>query len=89
MYGGHIGYAVDLEHRGHHYAERACRLVLALAKAHGLDTIWITCNPDNVPSRRTCERLDATLVEIVRLPEDSDMYQEGDREKCRYRVDLG
>jgi len=89
MYGGHIGYSVETEHRGHHYAERACRLVLPLAKAHGLRTIWITCNPDNMPSCRTCERLGAELVEIVRLPEDNDQYLAGDREKCRYRLDLG
>ena len=89
MYAGHIGYAVEPEHRGHHYAERACRLILPLAKAHGLDTIWITCNPDNIPSRRTCERLGAEMVEIVPLPEDDDQYQAGDREKCRYRLDLG
>lgn len=88
MYGGHIGYNVNPEYRGHHYAERACRLLLTLAKAHNLTTIWITCNPDNMPSRRTCERLGATLVEIIDLPEDNDMYQEGERQKCRYRVDL-
>ena len=89
MYGGHIGYGVEPEHRGHHCAERACRLILPLAKAHGLDPIWITCNPDNIPSRRTCERLGAELVEIVPLPEDNDQYLDGDREKCRYKLELG
>lgn len=88
VYGGHMGYNVDPEYRGHHYAERACRLVLSLAKLHGLETIWITCNPDNMPSRRTCERLGGVLVEIIDLPEDNDMYQEGERQKCRYRIDL-
>lgn len=88
MYGGHIGYGIEPGFRGHHYAERACRLVLSLAKAHGLDTLWITCNPDNWPSRRTCERLGATLVEIVDLPEDNDQYRRGERQKCRYRLDL-
>jgi hypothetical protein len=38
--------------------------------------------------RRICERLGATLAEIVPLP-DNDMYLEGEREKCRYRIDLG
>ncbi len=88
MYGGHIGYNVDEEHRGHHYAERACRLVFPLMRTHGLDVIWITVNPDNIPSRRTCERLGAEMVEIVQLPEDNGMYREGEREKCRYRVRL-
>ena len=88
MYGGHIGYGVEPEFRGNHYAERACRLILQIGKAHGLDTIWITTNPDNIPSRRTIERLGARLVEIVPLPEDNDQYRGGDREKCRYRLDI-
>lgn len=87
-YGGHFGYAVVPAHRGHHYAARACRLLLSLAQRHGLETIWITCNPENIASRRTCELLGAVLVEIVDLPEDIDMYQEGERQKCRYRLDL-
>lgn len=88
MYYGHVGYAVDEEHRGHHYAERACRLILPLAKAHGMDEVWIMCNPENIASRRTCERLGAELVEIVRIPEDCELYRMGDREGCRYRVVL-
>lgn len=88
MYGGHIGYGVEPEFRGHHYAERASRLLLPLAKAHELDTIWITTNPDNIASRRTIERLGARLVEIVPLPEDNNQYSDGDREKCRYRLDI-
>lgn len=87
-YAGHIGYHVYPPARGRHYAERACRLLFPLAKAHGLSTLWITCNPDNIPSRRTCERLGAELVEIVPVPKDHELYARGDREKCRYRVKL-
>lgn len=88
MYGGHIGYGVIPAFRGHHYAERACRLLFPLAQAHGLTTVWITTNPDNHASRRTCECLGARLVEIVPVPEDSDQYANGDRQKCRYRIEL-
>ena len=87
-YAGHIGYGVDRPHRGHHYAARACRLLLPLAKKHGLDPLWITCNPDNLASRKTCEALGATLEEIVSVPPGSDLFRRGEREKCRYRVDL-
>ena len=87
-YSGHIGYRVAPEHRGHHYAERSCRLLLPLFKAHGIDPVWITCNPDNIPSRRTCERLGAVLVEIVDVPEDNEHYKRGDTRMCRYRIDL-
>jgi len=87
-YGGHFAYAVGEAHRGHHYAERAVRLLFPFARRHGLSVVWITCNPDNWPSRRTCERLGGTLVEIVKLPEDCDMYQAGEREKCRWAVPI-
>jgi tagatose 1,6-diphosphate aldolase len=88
MYAGHFGYEVHPAFRGRRYAERACRLLLPLARRHGMTTVWITCNPENLASRRTCERLGAVLVEIVPLPEESDMYRRGDRQKCRYRLDL-
>jgi predicted acetyltransferase len=52
-----------------------------------LQTVWITCNPDNWASRRTCELAGAELVEIVDLPEDNDMYRKGKRRKCRYRLE--
>ena len=88
MYGGHLAYGVDPEHRGHRYAARACKLLLPLTRHHGFQTLWITCNPDNIASRKTCELTGAILVEIVDLPEDTDMFREGERQKCRYRLDL-
>lgn len=88
MYYGHFGYNVLPPARGNHYAERACRLLLPLARAHGMRTLWITCNPENVASRRTCERLGCTLVEIVALPVGHALHLRGEREKCRYRLDL-
>ncbi len=88
MYYGHIGYHVYPAARGRHYAERACRLLLPLAQRHGMRVLWITCNPDNYPSRRTCERLGSTLIGIVPIPRDNPLYARGSREKCRYRLEL-
>lgn len=88
MYAGHIGYGVDPEHRGHRYAARGCRLLMDLARRHGLKELWITCNPDNIASRKTCELAGAEFVEIVDLPKDTNMYQKDERQKCRYRLDL-
>ena len=87
-YFGHIGYGVEPEHRGYRYAARACALLLPLARRHGFETLWITCDPDNVASRRTCERAGATLVEVVDVPPHLEINQRGDRLKCRYRLDL-
>lgn len=88
LYSGHIGYEVFPAFRGNHYAERACRLLFPAARRLGLDPLWITCNPENLPSRRTCERLGGVLVDIVDVPRESDLYARGDHRKCRYRVDL-
>ncbi|MFC1920763.1 GNAT family N-acetyltransferase [Chloroflexota bacterium] len=87
-YGGHIGYGINEKYRGHRYAAKACNLIKPVALDHGFRTLWITCNPDNPASRRTCEVLGCELVEIVNLPDNIDMYQKGDRQKCRYRWDL-
>jgi predicted acetyltransferase len=87
-YAGHLGFGVAPAFRGHRYAERGCRLVLPLAAMNGMSVLWITCNPDNHASRRTCERLGAELVEIVDLPQTSPMYAQGDRQKCRYRLPI-
>lgn len=44
-YGGNIGYGINEEHRGHHYASKACLLLMEVAKTHGLDYLIITCDP--------------------------------------------
>lgn len=88
LYQGHIGYGVQPAWRGHHYAERATRLILPLALAHDINPVWITCDPDNLPSKRTCERLGGVFVEIVDVPKSALAYRHGARRKCRYRVDL-
>lgn len=88
-YGGHIGYAIDEKYRGHHYAAKACKLLFELAKKHGLDHLYITCDPDNWPSRKTCEYLKGELLEIAELPEDNDMrVNDGDEKKCIFRFTL-
>ena len=87
-YAGHIGYNVAPDYRGHRYAARSCALLLPLARAHAVNPLWITCNPDNVASRKTCEIIGGEYVETVKLPKDTVMYKRGERLKCRYRVDL-
>jgi len=87
-YAGHVGYFVEPAYRGHGCASRALRLLVRIARGLGIDPLWITCDPDNIPSRRTCERAGAELIEIVDVPEDCIIYQNGQRRKCRYRLKL-
>ncbi len=88
MYYGHVGYLVFPPARGKRYAERSLRLLLPLAARHGMSELWITTNPDNIPSRRTCERLGAEYVQTVDVPPKHPLYQRGERRKCRYRLPI-
>ena len=54
--GGHIGYAVRPSRRGRGHATRALALALDRARELGLDRVLLTCDEDNVASRRTIER---------------------------------
>jgi predicted acetyltransferase len=86
LYRGHIGYSVKPEYRGHRFAARSVRLLMPLAATYGLNPVWITCDPDNLASRRTCEIAGAELVDTIDVPADEEMYQRGIRQKCRYRL---
>ena len=85
-FAGQVAFRVAEPFRGQHLAARACRLILPLARRHGLDPLWITCNPDNLASRRSCEIAGATYVECVEIPPDCDLYAFGERQKMRYRL---
>jgi predicted acetyltransferase len=88
LYAGHIGYSVDVLHRGNRYASRALRSLAPLARDLGLGTLCITCDPENIASRRTCELAGATLVEIVDVPETCIIRRTGHPRKCRYLLTL-
>jgi predicted acetyltransferase len=85
-YAGHIGYGVHKRFRGHRYAARSCRLLLPLARAHGLTAVWLTTDPKNTASQKTCEIAGAKYIETVRLPKTDEQYAQGNRYKRRYRV---
>lgn len=87
-YGGHIGYTVFPEYRGNHYAGKACLLLFQLAQKHNMEYLYITCNPDNYASRKTCEFAGGKLLKIAELPEGNDMRDNGEFEKCIYKFTL-
>ena len=83
-YVGNIGYGIQEAYRGHGYARQACRMLEPLIRRHGMRRVIITCRPDNLPSRKTCEGLGARLVRYLPLPEHSELYRQGDREECLF-----
>ncbi|MDR1643538.1 MAG: GNAT family N-acetyltransferase [Clostridiales bacterium] len=87
-YCGNIGYRVYEEYRGSGYAAQAAQLLLPLAKSHGMEKVTITCNPDNIPSAKTCEKIGALYKELVKVSKTSDQYAQGDKFKRRYYLEL-
>ena len=87
-YGGQIGYNIDEAYRGNGYASRACRLLRAVAKAHGMEKLLITNDVSNYASQRVCEKIPARLVRVARLPEWHELYQEGQRFVNVYEWDI-
>ena len=83
-YLGHIGYRIEESARGRHYACRACRLMEPLLKRLRLSTVVITTDVDNLPSRKTCERLGCVLERIAPVPPAYRTVCAGSTLKCRY-----
>ncbi|MBR5547069.1 MAG: GNAT family N-acetyltransferase [Clostridia bacterium] len=68
FYLGHIGYHMDPPFQGRHGALRACRMVIPLLRAMGMQSFVITTDEDNIPSVKTCERLGCVLESTVDVP---------------------
>jgi len=62
--GGHIGYAVRPAHRGRGHAHEILRQSLVIARAEGIGRVLVTCDDDNIASRRTIERLGGVLDDV-------------------------
>lgn len=83
-YYGHIGYHINETWRGHHYALEACRLIRSVILMSGKESVVITCDPDNLASRKTCERLGCTLERTVAVPLHIREHFDISKIKCRY-----
>ena len=85
-YAGHVGYEVFPQHRGHRYAAHAVKLLVPIARDHGIHTLWITCDPENTASRRTLELAGAEYVETVNVLYSHGLFLTGHPRKRRYRL---
>ena len=87
-YNGHIGYEVDEEYRGHGYSYQAAKMVLPVAKAYGMERIYLVCDEGNTASYKTIEKLGAELVEKVVPPKDYFGWYEEIPVQRIYRLEL-
>lgn len=85
-YDGHIGYTIDEEYRGHNYAYRACLLLKPYIQDQ---SVIITCDPDNIPSKKTIEKLGCEYIETAAIPSHlRKFFSKDEKEKCIYRWHL-
>lgn len=83
-YLGHIGYRVEEPYRGHGLAARAVRAMMPLIRENRFASLTITTDPDNIPSRKTCERLGCILESIVPVPRRYRPLCMNSPAKCRF-----
>jgi predicted acetyltransferase len=62
--GGHIGYSVRPSRRREGHASRALALGVAEAAALGIDRVLVTCDENNLGSRRTIEGNGGVLEDV-------------------------
>lgn len=63
--GGHVGYGVAPDHRRKGYATEILRQAIVVARAEGVGRVLVTCDEDNVGSRRVIETIGGVLESIV------------------------
>jgi predicted acetyltransferase len=87
LFAGHIGFEIKEPFRGRRYAEQACR-ALAPFVATVYKSVLLTCDPTNVASMRTIERLPATFLDEVLVPPHAIPDGNMNRRKRRYKWTL-
>lgn len=63
--GGHVGFDVSPEHRQKGYATEILRQTLLEASKHNIDRVLLTCNEDNLYSRKVIENNGGILANVV------------------------
>jgi predicted acetyltransferase len=80
---GHIGFSVVPWKRRRGYATRALALLLPEVKARGLDYVELTCDEDNIASRKVIQTNGGALVERF-----TKAAAYGGAESLRFRIHL-
>lgn len=79
--GGHIGYDISPKYRRKGYGKVILKLVLEKAKELGLEKVLVTCDFDNIGSKRIIESNGGKLENII-------ISKETGKEVLRYWIEL-
>ena len=78
-WGGHIGYGVAPDFRGHHFAEEMVKFALPKYQKRKISQVMISADKENLASRKSIEANAGILENIVDIDGD---------EICRYWINL-
>lgn len=91
-YGGHIGYSIRPTRRRQGYGTRILALALEQARQLGLPRVLVTCNSDNIPSKKIIEHnggaFESSMVMPAHLLRAEGRSGNGRVDKLRYWIDL-
>lgn len=79
--GGHIGYDISPSYRGKGYGKILLKLALDKAKGFGMEKVLITCDFDNIGSKKIIEHNGGNLENII-------ISKETSKEVLRYWIRL-
>lgn len=91
-YGGHIGYSIRPSRRGRGYGKAILALTLGVSREIGLRRVLVTCDSDNIGSRKIIEHNGGQFESAMTMPSRA-LRAEGRQsvrriEKLRYWIDL-
>ncbi len=91
-YGGHIGYSIRPARRGRGYGKAILALTLGVSREIGLRRVLVTCDSDNIGSRKIIEHNGGQFESAMVMPSQT-LRAEGRQsvrriEKLRYWIDL-
>lgn len=85
---GNIGYNIFLHQRGYGYASLATKLLLELARKLGLSKVIITCDPNNIASKKTIIKCGGEYIDTVNVPAYDPLFLQEEYVKERYLFNL-
>ena len=80
---GHVGFEIMQAFRGHSYSYYACRALAPFIGRH-YRTVIITADPANTASQRIIQKLGASFINQIVVPDNDPAYSGGARHKLRY-----